>query len=92
MKVKNGRRVFEAENWRQEIRGNTEGGPDARTGSCSYPNNRISACVCVCGCVRVCVCVCRVITRYWLIHLYSLASPKIRRVKWQARDPGESIV
>ena len=47
MKVKNGRRVFEAENWRQEIRDNIEGGPAARTGSCSIPAIGY-LCVCVC--------------------------------------------
>ena len=83
--MKTRRRVFEAENWRQEIIGNIEGGPDARTGSCSIP---AIGYLCVC----VCVCVCRFITRYWLIHLYSLAGPKISRVNRQARDPGESIV
>ena len=85
MKVKNGRRVFEAENWRQKIRDNIEGGPAARTGSCSIP---AIGYLCVC----VCVCVYRFITSYWFIHLYSLASPKISRMNWQARDPGESIV
>ena len=52
MKVKNGRRVFEAENWRQEIRDNIEGGPAARTGSCSIPAiGYLCVCVCVCVCV-----------------------------------------
>ena len=40
MKVKGGRRVFEAENWRQERRGRIEGGPDARTSSCSHPSQQ----------------------------------------------------
>lgn len=35
MKVKGGRRVYEGENWRHEIRGRIKGGSDAKICNCS---------------------------------------------------------